>query len=205
MDKQKLKSLSSWSTDSEIVQLTESDDWLLFREEVSRTTRYAEWGSGLSTVYVAMQEKIEKTVSVETDSEWAKLVSSTVKGLSSRVTVEHVDLGPVGKWGRPEGYSKIDNVWSYSAKPFQGKFNPDLILVDGRFRVHCFLEAIVKGKKGTRIIFDDYAVRPSYHEVENFIKPRVTNGRQALFEVNTKFYESREIRKLSKKFTYVMD
>ena len=59
---------------------------------------------------------------------------------------------------------------------------PDLILIDGRFRVLCFLTSLKFSPKGTKILFDDYRDRQFYHIVEEFCPIIDRCGRQALFE-----------------------
>ena len=61
---------------------------------------------------------------------------------------------------------------------------PDLVLIDGRFRVLCFLTTIKFAPEGCKILFDDYNNRPFYHVVEEFCPKIDTCGRQALFEVS---------------------
>lgn len=205
MEKQDFLSLDFGSSDAEVNDLLESENWHLLRVHAQQSEYYAEWGSGLSTFYVSGQWTSKKVLTVETDPAWAKKVSSVSILNPEKVHVYKVDLGKVGSWGRPEGYSKIENVWPYSKAPFTGNYNADLILVDGRFRVHCFLEALLKSRRGTKIIFDDYVNRPWYHIVEKFIQPVEVCGRQALFVVDTKFSDRWKIRRLSKSFSYVMD
>jgi len=62
--------------------------------------------------------------------------------------------------------------------------SPDLILVDGRFRVACFLASLLRGTPGTPILFDDYVGREErYAHVERYVKPSQPLGRTMLFEV----------------------
>lgn len=193
------------SADSDVEKLLFSDNWLLFRHYVKSAKIYSEWGSGLSTLYAADQDNIEELITVETDPLWASKVSDVLEKYPKNFKVRHIDLGPVGEWGRPESYSKIENVKEYCSAPFAGKHQPDLILIDGRFRVHCFLETLLKSKAGTRVIFDDYVNRPRYHIVERFLEPTEVAGRQALFIVKIRASDRWRIRKLSKLFSYVMD
>jgi hypothetical protein len=67
---------------------------------------------------------------------------------------------------------------------WQEKISPDLVLIDGRFRVFCFLTSVKFAPVGTKILFDDYINRPFYHVVEEFCERIDTCGRQALFEVS---------------------
>lgn len=66
------------------------------------------------------------------------------------------------------------------------KTTPDLVLIDGRFRVFCFLTAIKLAPFGTKILYDDYTNRPFNHEVEDFYQKIDVCGRQALFEVSSR-------------------
>lgn len=205
LDKNHLICLGLESKESEIDDLLYSENWELFRKYAPLCQNYAEWGSGLSTFYVAGLESSKKIITVETDREWVSKITSVSIFNPEKIHVRYVDFGKVVSWGRPEGYSKIENVWNYSSAPFRGNSQPDLILVDGRFRVHCFLESLLKSKRGSKIVFDDYVNRPWYQIVERFIQPVEVSGRQALFVVNTRFSDRWKIRRLSRSFSYVMD
>ena len=60
------------------------------------------------------------------------------------------------------------------------------MLIDGRFRVCCFLTSLKFAKEGTKIIFDDYTTRRHYHIVEEHVSRAETCGRQCLFIVPPK-------------------
>ena len=61
---------------------------------------------------------------------------------------------------------------------------PDLILVDGRFRSACFLTSCIKTTLPIRILFDDYVKREHYHFVENIVTPsEVIADRMAVFDI----------------------
>ena len=48
---------------------------------------------------------------------------------------------------------------------------PDLILVDGRFRIACCLNLLTKiGNKRSTIVLDDYKERKEYHYLNNFFE-----------------------------------
>ena len=64
-----------------------------------------------------------------------------------------------------------------------GPVKPDLVLIDGRFRVACFLHSLLAADAGTPLLFDDYTNRPHYHLVEEFCPIAQSEGRQALFRV----------------------
>ena len=60
---------------------------------------------------------------------------------------------------------------------------PDLALIDGRFRVACFLHSMLAAEAGTPLLFDEYTNRPRYHLVEEFCPIEQSEGRQELFRV----------------------
>lgn len=205
MNEREIKALNLGSDNADITSLLHSQSWHLFREEVRTSRRYAEWGAGLSTLYAASQPHCETVMAVETDPVWVEKILSAQQPGNATIRVIFVDFGEVSKWGRPIDYSKIGSIEEYSNAPFSDGFNPDLILIDGRFRVHCFLEALLKAERGTRIVFDDYVNRPHYKIVEKFLKPEKVSGRQALFIVRTWFFQRLSIRRMSKLFSHVMD
>jgi len=91
--------------------------------------------------------------------------------------VVHIDLGSVGGWGRPTGYRRAAAFPEY----FNADFDPDVVLIDGRFRVAVLLAVVRNARVGTQIVFDDYARRERYHVVEQLVKPVEINHRQAFF------------------------
>lgn len=177
------------------------ESWSAFRELACKSTRYVEWGSGESTLFIDRQG-VDAFRSVETDPNWTQQVLVAIS--NPRGEVIQVDLGPVERWGRPVSYSKADNFGEYFEAPFRGKFNPDLVLVDGRFRVACFLTALLRCAPGTTIVFDDYVSRPYYHIVETLIQPTSVGNRQAIFECPSDL-DTRGVKDLLTKFYFVMD
>ena len=87
-------------------------------------------------------------------------------------------------WGYPSTYRHRHRFRNYVHSPWQhSPVKPDLVLIDGRFRVACFLHSLLTAEAGTPILFDDYTNRPHYHLVEEFCPIEQTEGRQALFRV----------------------
>lgn len=174
----------------------------LFLKYIQNSNYYGEYGSGLSTIYVSNFSSV-KGVSAETNILWVNKIKDN---LSSELNMKliHIDLGKVLHFGRPESYVYKDKFKDYLNSIWVGNFKPDLVLIDGRFRVACFLTSLINAERGTHIIFDDYRSRPYYHIVEKFEKPILQNKRQAVFKVN-KNYEENEIKYYLDKFEYVVD
>lgn len=156
-----------------------------FQENVKRSRCYLEFGSGGSTVYAATVANVPHVISVESDRAWSSKVRSSINLPSCKLYLEHCDIGEVGDWGIPKNREKIDNYWKYMVTPWQiAKLNslvPDTILIDGRFRVACFLASLLSARNGTVILFDDYFDRPHYFVVEEFCKLVEKRGRMGVF------------------------
>ena len=145
-----------------------------------------EYGSGGSTVYAARQPG-KLVLSVESDRSWALDLQRKIDDacLPSETILHHVDIGETGRWGRPTTDRSWRNFHRYPtgiwAEPYFRA--PDLILVDGRIRPACFVNACLKTRQPVTILFDDYGNRPMYHVVEVLVKPVEMVGRMAVFHV----------------------
>lgn len=174
----------------------------LFKQVAADCDVYGEYGMGASTRWVLANTRA-KVMAVDTSKEWIDHVVRSNDD-PSRLIVNWIDVGPLGGWGRPLSYTRKENFSSYAEAIWRGPDKPQLVLVDGRFRVFCFLQSLLSSEPGTSIIFDDYANRPHYHLVEELVKPSQTHGRQALFHTPQAF--DREYAKmLHQRFMYVLE
>ncbi len=154
-------------------------------DEYSRAGTILEYGSGGSTALAARLGK--RTVSVESDKKWAREMNAFLKANhpEAPVTVKHVDVGKTGAWGRPVNDADFKNYHKYSLAVWDkaGFVQPDLILVDGRFRVACFCAALMRIERPTRLLFDDYHDRTHYHVVEKICAPVRMVAKMAVFDL----------------------
>jgi hypothetical protein len=153
------------------------DEGLALLERCLASTRvYLEYGAGGSTLLAARHAQAVHTV--DSSQEW---IATVRKQVGPHVALYHCDIGPVGDWGRPTDFSGVLRYHQYATAPWTADPDPDLILIDGRFRVASFLYSLFRARPGTTILFDDYANRPGYHVVERFCAPLEWHGRMALF------------------------
>ena len=148
---------------------------------------FLEYGAGGSTV-LAGEMGVGTIYAVESDRGFLDAVKGAVAEIASGPTLidHYVDIGPTVEWGNPRDSSKAASWPLYASSIWSrilagGSPRPDLVLIDGRFRVACFLATLVFARPGTTILFDDYHVRPHYHVAENFLKPIGRAGRMAEF------------------------
>lgn len=157
------------------------------RQLLEKSSCYLEYGAGGSTV-LANALGVPVSISVESDSAWLDVLrrEMAVTPPAERVFL-HADIGPTGEWGHPVN----EDMWrSWHNYPLMGWkecaahfLSPDLVLIDGRFRMACFYAAMIFARPGTIILFDDYADRPFYHGLERHLRPAALHDRMAEFEV----------------------
>ncbi|MFN6978527.1 MAG: hypothetical protein ACK4OP_10420 [Gemmobacter sp.] len=145
-----------------------------------------EYGSGGSTVLAG--DMPGKTVySVESDGAWVDRMRAWFAGHppASTVHLHHVDIGPTMKWGRPVDTSLIRRWPDYSLSVWDRPdfVQPDVVLIDGRFRAGCFLATALRTQRPVTVLFDDYKARPRYRAVEDIVAPVAYHGRMAEFRL----------------------
>jgi hypothetical protein len=175
----------------------------LFRNIITKNDIYGEYGCGQSTIWVSKNFDIN-IYSVETDPFWQKKTSSIIN--NKKCEIYYANLGKIGNWGVPKSYERSDFFNLYTDWIWKQKFKPTVVLIDGRFRVCCFLTSIINGNAGSKIIFDDYTLRHQYHYVEKYLKPVKKNKRQSLFIIPEKNELNVEkIKESINNFRYVFD
>lgn len=150
---------------------------------------YLEYGSGASTVLAARLHK--PFISIESNKYFHRAVSRKIGEFAPRQHLLLVNLG----WTRERGRfvfsartasrmrrwkSYVELPWSY----LPSGHLPDLVFVDGRFRVAAALQSFVHlaGSPRTRVLVDDYGVRPCYHDLEKYARLVEMVDDMAVFE-----------------------
>ncbi len=164
--------------------LFDGDDFL-FKKSLEGIKIYGEYGCGLSSKWVLKNTNC-MVISVDSSKEWVEKIKTENKKYLSKLTINHIDLGKVRRWGFPLSYVNSNNFQDYTDYIWKQSESPTLVLVDGRFRVCCFLTSLKFAEAGTKIIFDDYVNSPHYHFIEKYVSRINECGRQCLFIVPAK-------------------
>lgn len=161
----------------------------LLETRLAEATCLLEYGAGGSSM-TAVRLQVPTIISVESDADFLAATAAAVRASATRTALigHHADIGPTRDWGNPADRSKThlwprycSEIWARIAR--ERLPQPDLVLIDGRFRVACLLATLLMGQPGTRILFDDYFDRPAYHRVEAWAMPITRAGRMAEFIV----------------------
>ena len=177
----------------------------LFKKSIAGIKIYGEYGCGLSSKWMLKNTSC-KVISVDSSKEWVEKIKTENKKYQSRLIINHIDLGKVRRWGFPISYVKSCNFPDYTNYIWKQSEKPTFVLIDGRFRVCCFLTSLKFADAGTKIIFDDYVNSPHYHFIEKYVSRINEYGRQCLFIVPAKNkIDMNSLNKDIDAFRFVMD
>jgi hypothetical protein len=160
-------------TEAPIAPAMTADEVACYVRHLKAATAVLEYGVGGSTV-LAAERGVHSLYSIDSDAAWvAKVaghpgVADMVSG--GRAKLVHADIGPLGAWGWPLSYRHILRWPRYANKPWRDGFKPDLVLVDGRFRVSCIMTALRHGAPDLKIAVHDFRDPTRYHRFEPVLR-----------------------------------
>ena len=160
-----------------------------------------EFGCGSSTIFISNNENIKNIHSVDSNIDW---INKIKENLPKKTKLHYVDINAdPDNWGHPLDHSKIDDWPKYSSVLLKIRnFFPDLILVDGRFRVACALKSISRMKKDSYLMIHDYTLK--FQRVENYFDIVDKAGSLYVFNKKNNINE-RALKKDIKRYQYICD
>jgi hypothetical protein len=100
-----------------------------------------------------------------------------------RPTLVHVDIGPTIEWGQPSDSGTRnrwpnyhDSIWTRSESS-----DADVYMIDGRFRVACFMQVLLHSRRDALIMIHDFDFRNEYHVVREVAREIAVAGSLSLF------------------------
>jgi hypothetical protein len=145
-----------------------------------------EYGSGGSTV-LAGSLPGKRILSVESDKGWAEGMRQWFRANPpvSEVTIHHANIGDTKDWGHPADETSFRRWPGYALSVWDREdfVHPDVVLIDGRFRMACFATVALRITRPVTVLFDDYAGRDFYHQIEDLARPTAFAGRMARFDL----------------------
>lgn len=147
----------------------------MYERRLRAASRVCEFGSGASTTF-ALRTGIKRIVSVESDAAWLGLMRRDPiireAAADGRLHLLHADIGPVERWGFPVDRQDKARWRAYPEAPWPTwealNEEPDLVLVDGRFRIACCLRSLQwwlnsgRNENFTILLHDVGDKRPGY-------------------------------------------
>jgi hypothetical protein len=171
----------------------ESIEWL--NRRLKSAKRYLEFGSGGSTV-LANRLGVP-SVSVESDRFYAAAVRQVLPS-PEKALILTPSMGLTGPWGMPVlGRDRKGPRYIFAPFDQLTRGFPDLVFVDGRYRVACVLETARRAFEASAtatLLLDDYTGRSAYHVVEDYLGKPELIGRAAAFVVGDRRITSDDVR-----------
>lgn len=147
-----------------------SDGEFALLQKYTPTGAVLEFGAGGSSAFFA-EHGVERLISVEADREWIHqllLGHETLRkwAKTNRWKPIFADIGPVAAWSEPSSKTPLINwlnyhydVWSHIDSQ-----NLKFILIDGRFRVSCALQYLLRSQRAfVPVAIHDFWNREYYH------------------------------------------
>lgn len=135
--------------------------------------RVLEYGAGGSTV-LALRRARGGVVSVDSSAAWLDKVTAAAGADAAKLRTLHVDIGPLGKWGKPTDLSPASEArFPAYYRRVWAEVEPrdyDLFVIDGRFRVACLATIVLEAARPWRALVHDYPDRPHYHAMEGIAR-----------------------------------
>ncbi len=155
-----------------------------FYDQLKKSKFYFEYGSGSSTLVASDLNK--KFISIELDKKYYLELKKKIKNDQ----IKYFNIGPVGEFSYPifKLKKRILNYINSIDTYLSNEDYPDLILIDGRFRIACclnILRHIQKKSLKVLILLDDYEKRESYKILNKFFKIK-SIGRMAILKASKK-------------------
>jgi hypothetical protein len=161
-----------------------------FKSTIGDSKVYLEYGSGGSTILAS--RFVAKLVSVENDGLFANAVRHALPPSNADIHLITPNIGMTREWGIPifkrPTTGRVARWKRYPQIPWEilGSDVPDTILIDGRMRVACVLESLLRIEGNTRLLVDDYVGR-DYSTIERFTDLIAIHGRMAVFRKRDHF------------------
>lgn len=127
-----------------------------------------EFGCGGSTIVMGAC-RVERIASVDSSLEWINRVNSNKiwARVPTLLQMLYIDIGPIHIYGKPElaahrGFSQYSEAIDYF------HIWPDVVFVDGRFRIACILAALPYLGHESIVVVHDYVRQRGYIRVERY-------------------------------------
>jgi hypothetical protein len=181
----------------------EDDERQLFAAFLLRANSYVEFGAGGSTFFASSLMSGSITT-VDSSRDWLNKVADACTQYPERPqpVLVHIDIGPTGDWGWPIDQSRRDYWPQYATAVWSvaGADAADLYLIDGRFRVSCFVETLLRCRADAVILIHDFAERVGYHAVRDLAREIAVASSLSAFvpKPNLDLERTQEILKVSR-------
>ena len=151
------------------------DEQAMLEKYLARATVVLEFGVGGSTGIAAQQPGIQ-LIGIDSHPDWIARCKKDPRiarlDADNRLSLYHVDIGPVGDWGFPIDPASAPKWPRYSLDIWSklGGRKPDFVFVDGRFRLSCALQTLLNLPDVQYLCIHDFWSRDYYAPILDFVE-----------------------------------
>jgi hypothetical protein len=176
----------------------------MFESVVRCSINYVEFGCGGSTA-VAADMTGKSVTSVDSSQVWLDKVEAFCASKSFKVKPHLVlaDIGPTRELGYPADESCRSRWPDYYSAIWDtpGANNADTFLVDGRFRVACFLQVMLHAPTSAIVMVHDFYIRPEYHVIYNVAREIARTENLSVFQ-RTKAFRPADATRILQEYAF---
>jgi len=146
-----------------------TNDLSMFYRYLKTACVYMEIGSGGSSMAACREPSVETVVWVESDPVWYEIVKTGCEEYSTKMIpiFSGLNVDRQDNWGHPGPGCTDEQRRAYSDALIVAisthALRPDVVLVDGRFRVACCLKLFSRVDEDCVILFDDFFPRRDFY------------------------------------------
>ena len=187
------------------------EEKVLLKNVLQNSSKHLEFGLGGSTIFSLIETRAE-IHSVDTNKEWMNFMKKyriVKNNLNKRLHIHYINIGPTKSWGFPVDEQYKNKFPDFSSQIFKeiGNLNSiDSVLIDGRFRIACALQTILKcsQNKNFKILFHDYSIRQEYKIIEKFLEIIDFEKSLYVFKIKENF-DREEVKELYEKYKFIAE
>lgn len=173
--------------------LTEEHDENAVLQRLIHSKVFLQYGCLTYTQAACSRTNIHKVIAVESNKTLSDSVYQSVVQ-KEKLHMVYANLGEVSSGGQPVSTEKFKNYHTYMVLPWaladKYMLIPDTILINGPFKIACFLYSLICAKEGTVILFNDFFKNPAYEMVRNYCALEKRHGDAAEFIVRKNYVMS---------------
>lgn len=173
--------------------LSEENDSKAVMQQLNHTKVLLQYSCANYMQEACSKTNIKKVIAVESNKLLSdEVYQSTVQ--KEKLHMVYANLGEVDALGLPASTAKFKNFHSYMVLPWaladKYMLTPDTIMINGPFKIACFLYSLICAQEGAVILFHDFFKNPAYEVVRNYCALEKRHGDIAEFIVHKNYVMS---------------
>lgn len=170
--------------------LSEENDSKAVMQRLTHTKVLLQYSCAAYTQEACTKTNIQKVIAVESNKSLSDSIYQSIMQ-KEKLHMVYANLGEVDAFGLPVSSEKFKNFHTFMVLPWaladKYMLSPDTILINGPFKIACFLYSLICAQEGTVILFNNFFKNPAYEMVRNYCALEKRHGDMAEFIVHKNY------------------